>query len=427
MANVIQMPLLSDTMEEGVLGEVFVKVGDKIEAGTLLAEVETDKATMEVEAYDEHEGTLLYIMNQGDSVPVGGIMAITGAEGEDITTLLAQEAGASETTSGNGSEAVVEKESPVETKPTAGTAVETGRPAVNEDGRIKASPLAKKMASDNNLDLAAINGSGDDGRVIKRDIEAALQSGGQPAAAPDQTPATAPIAPVVPLAAGKVEEVRVSQMRKTIAKRLAESKFTAPHFYLTMEINMDKTIEVRKYLNEISPVKISFNDLVLKAAALALRKHKEVNSFWMGDTIQVNNDIHVGMAVAVPEGLVVPVVFHADRLSLSELAARSKELAGKARDKALELDEMQGSTFSISNLGMFGIEEFTAIINPPNSAILAIGSIKQEGRVVDGMLKPVSVMKVTMSCDHRVVDGAVGSQFLNTFRDLMEDPQRMLI
>ncbi len=423
MANVIKMPLLSDTMEEGVLADVFFKVGDKINSGDILAEVETDKATMEVEAYDEHEGTLLYIVKTGDAVPVGGVMAITGEEGENIEEVLA--AAASETSTESG----VAAEEPESEEATKKEEVVASTNNATTDDRIKASPLAKSMAAQNNLDLGQLSGSGDNGRIIKRDIEKALASGPVAPAAP-AIAATAAASTFVSLAAvgeEKTEEIRVTQMRKTIAKRLGESKFQAPHFYLTMEVYMDNMMAARKEMNGLSPVKISFNDLVMKASALALRQHPDVNSSWQEDTIIINKHVHVGMAVAIDTGLVVPVIKFADNLPLSQLAAKTKELAGKARSGELTMNEMQGGTFAVSNLGSMGIEEFTAIINPPNAAILAVGGINKRMRDINGEMKPTNVMKVTLSCDHRVVDGAVGSAFLKTFKNYMENPTLMLV
>jgi len=423
MANVINLPLLSDTMEEGIIADVFYKVGDKISGGDVIAEVETDKATMEVEAYDDHEGILLYVAGKGDAVPVGGVLAITGEEGEDISAALA---GGSSEPADTASEETKEEQVVEAAAPVAAV---TAARTVSSDSRVKASPLAKKMALDNSLNLSTIKGSGDEGRIIKRDIETALANGTASSAAPDAPAAASAPVFLAPVASGeeKSEQVAVSQMRKTIAKRLTESKFGMPHFYLTMELNMDKAIATRKQMNEVSLVKISFNDIVMKAAALALRKHPEVNSSWLGDKIQINSHVHVGMAVAVPDGLVVPVIRFADTLPMSHLAAKTKEMGGKAKNKELSMDEMQGQTFSISNLGMMGIEEFTAIINPPNAAIMAVGAITQKAGVVDGQIVPVNLMKVTLSCDHRVVDGAVGATFLQTFKTFVENPITMMV
>jgi len=450
MANVIKMPLLSDTMEEGVLADVFFKKGDTISSGDILAEVETDKATMEVEAYDEHEGTLLYIASSGDAVPVGGIMAITGEEGEDIEAILAEakegggkndDSDKEESDEDKDADELDEKDSDDGDSNNEKSGAEKSDKQDSKDksdstssgdDRLKASPLAKRMAEENDLDLNKIVGSGDNGRIVKRDVEDAIESGNAKKGA-DKAPATASAAAassfISVAATGEeaTEEIKVTQMRKTIAKRLAESKFGAPHFYLTMEINMDKTMMARKEMNELSPSKISFNDLVMKASAMALRQHPDVNSSWQGDKIVINKHIHVGMAVAIDTGLVVPVLRFADNMPLSQMAATSKELAGKARSGELTMDEMQGGTFAVSNLGSMGIEDFTAIINPPNAAILAVGGINKRMREVDGEMKPSNVMKVTLSCDHRVVDGAVGSAFLNTFKKYLQNPTLMVV
>ncbi|MEO1437985.1 MAG: dihydrolipoamide acetyltransferase family protein, partial [Bacteroidota bacterium] len=406
-----------------------------VEAGDVLAEVETDKAVMEVESY--FDGVLLYIgVEAGNAVPIDAIIAIIGEEGEEYQAILDQEGagGQNEETSSETPES--EKES------TSATPAETpAAPSTESDKRIKASPLAKKMAEENSINLAELTGTGDGGRIIKRDIEAYLTrepAAPQTTAPPPAVPATpapakeaAPEAPKVAAFTASIgesyDEVPLSNMRKTIARRLGESKFSAPHFYLTVDINMDKAIAIRKQLNEISPVKISFNDIVVKSAAAALKQHPAVNSSWMGDKIHVNHHISVGVAVAIGEGLVVPVIKHTDLKSLSQISAEVRELAGKARDRKLGADEMTGNTFTISNLGMFGIEEFTAIINPPASCIMAVGTIRQEPVVEDGEIKVGNRMKVTMSCDHRVVDGATGAQYLATFKSILEDPVRMLV
>ena len=428
-ANVITMPKMSDTMEEGTIATWHKKVGDAVQSGDILAEVETDKATMDLESYED--GTLLYIgVKEGEAVPVDGVIAIIGEKGADYETLLkAQSASAQSAPAPSSSPSP----SPAETTATATsvaapvteTKVET-RPGSSSNGRIKASPLAKKLAQEKGYDLSQISGTGDYGRIIKRDVEAFV-----PTQAPSPVSATASEgAPIsLPQVVGEesFEEVTVSQMRKVIAKRLAESKFTSPHFYLTMEIDMDKAIEARKSLNEVSPVKISFNDLVIKAAAAALRQHPDVNASWLGDKIRKSHHIHIGVAVAVAEGLLVPVVRFADNKSLSHIAAEVKDLAQKAHSKKLQPSDWEGNTFTISNLGMFGIEEFTAIINPPDACIMAVGAIKQTAVVKDGQLVPGNVMKVTLSCDHRVVDGAVGSAFLKTFKSILEDPIRILV
>ncbi|MEL7147382.1 MAG: pyruvate dehydrogenase complex dihydrolipoamide acetyltransferase, partial [Bacteroidota bacterium] len=402
------------------------KVGDEISAGDILAEVETDKATMELESYED--GTLLHIaVESGGSVPIDGVIAIIGEEGADVDLLLKAHANPGGGASEPKAEAPASTESnKSEEKPASTPSVDVPESSSTSNGRVKASPLAKKIAEEKGYDISLIKGSGDGGRIVKRDVESYV-----PSTAP--TPATkeesSKPAISLPATVGEesFEEVPVSQMRKTIARRLAESKFTAPHFYLTMEINMDKAIEARKSLNEISPVKISFNDMVVKAVAAALRQHPDVNVYWLEDKIRKNHHINIGVAVAIPDGLVVPVVRFADNKSLSHISAEIKELGQKAKDKKLGINEMEGGTFSISNLGMFGIEEFTAIINPPEACILAVGGIKQTAVVKDGQLVPGNTMKVTLSCDHRAVDGAVGSAFLKTLKSLLEDPVRILI
>lgn len=414
-AEIVLMPKMSDTMNEGVIAAWHKKVGDTVKSGELMAEIETDKATMEYESYNT--GTVLYIgAEAGKAIAVNGVLAIVGEKGADWATLLkAHEAK-------GGSTATADK---VETS-TSAPAVSTAQ--VHEhssNGRIKASPLAKSMAKEKGYDLNQIKGTGDNGRITKQDIEN-FKPGSVPASS---KPASSSAPVILPAVVGQesFEEIAVSQMRKTIAKRLSESMYTAPHFYLTMEINMDKAIEARKSINEISPVKVSFNDLVIKAAAAALRQHPDVNVSWLGDKIRKNNHIHIGVAVAVKDGLLVPVVRFADSKSLSHISAEVKDLAQRAHDKKLQPKDWEGSTFSISNLGMFGIEEFTAIINPPDACILAVGGIKETAVVKNGQLVAGSVMKVTLSCDHRAVDGAVGSAFLKTFKGLLEDPVRILI
>lgn len=424
-ATVIRMPKMSDTMEEGVIASWLKNVGDQVAAGDILAEVETDKATMELESYDD--GELLYIGHKaGESVPVDGVLAIIGDKGADYETLLKAE---------NATPAVV-KES-TQTAPAASvpapvvqesTSTIQASPS-NSNGRIKASPLAKKLAKDLGYDISQINGSGDHGRIIKKDVES-FKPSAQPTQTQElQTTKETSASVALPQVVGEesFEEIPVSQMRKTIGKRLAESKFNAPHFYVTMEINMDKAIEARKSLNEISPVKISFNDLVVKATAAALRQHPKVNVSWLGDKIRMNHHIHIGIAVAVDEGLLVPVIRFADNKSLSHISAEVKDLAKKAVNKQLQPQDWEGNTFTISNLGMFGVEEFTAIINPPDACILAVGGIKQTAIVKDGELAVGNVMKVTLSSDHRVVDGALGAAFLQTLKGLLEDPVRILI
>ena len=424
-AEVVRMPKMSDTMEEGVISAWHKKVGDTVESGELMAEIETDKATMEYESYND--GTVLYLgAKEGESVAVNGVLAIVGEKGADFETLLKAE-------SQTESETEPAKEEPAKASPKQETSEpkkeESAAPTQTNNGRIKASPLAKRLAEEKGINISEVKGSGDGGRIIKRDVEDFVPAKAEQvkSAAPAQKSSTPAVELPKIVGEESFEELRVSQMRKTIAKRLAESKFTAPHFYLTMEINMDKAIEARASMNEVSPVKISFNDMVIKAAAAALRKHPQVNSSWLGDKIRINHHIHIGVAVAVEEGLLVPVVRFADNKPLSHIAAEVKQLGAKAKNKELQPAEWEGNTFTISNLGMFGIEEFTAIINPPDACIMAVGGIKQTAIVKDGELAIGNIMKVTMSCDHRVVDGAVGSAFLQTFKSLLEDPVRLLV
>lgn len=414
--EVILMPRLSDTMTEGVIAEWHKKIGDPVKKGDLLADVETDKATMELESYKD--GTLLYIgARKGDKIAVNNLLCIIGdASKIDVNALV--NAASSGTAAGTDRS---EATAPV----TAAAPSMAPTPAAThaENGRMKASPLAKKIAAEKGIDLKLVHGSGDGGRIIKSDVDKFVPSGITPA------PAAAAASPVFAAPAGEVsfEEVPVSQMRKVIAKRLAESKFSAPHFYLTMAINMDKAVESRNKLNEISPVKISFNDMVLKACALALKQHPKINSSWLGDKIRFNHHVNIGVAVAVEEGLLVPVVRFADGKSLSQIATEVKTFAQKAKEKKLQPSDWEGNTFTISNLGMFGIEAFTAIINPPDACILAVGAINQVPVIKNGQVVAGNVMKVTLSCDHRVVDGASGAAFLQTLQGLLEEPLRMLV
>jgi pyruvate dehydrogenase E2 component (dihydrolipoamide acetyltransferase) len=423
-ATLITMPKMSDTMQEGTIAVWLKKVGDAVKAGEIIAEVETDKATMELESYED--GILLYIgIEAGDSVPVDGVIAIIGEEGSDYETLLKAHQVVDEPV-----EKVDEPEPELPKAEEPKELIQNPPPItiVNPSAseRIKASPLAKKMAEEKGFDISQVNGSGEGGRIVKRDVENFVPAVPAPAPiTPTPVQSDAP-APAV-LGQESFTEEKVSQMRKVIAKRLAESKFEAPHFYLTMEINMDKAIEARKSMNEISPVKISFNDLIIKASASALRQHPKVNSSWLGDKIRYNDHIHIGMAVAVEEGLLVPVIRFADGLSLSQISTQAKSLGGKAKNKELQPKDWEGNTFTISNLGMFGIDEFTAIINPPDACILAVGGIKETVIVKAGQMQIGNIMKVTLSCDHRVVDGAIGSAFLLTLKTLLEDPVRILI
>lgn len=420
-ATVIRMPKMSDTMTEGMISSWLMKVGDDVKSGDILAEVDTDKATMELESYDD--GVLLYqAVEAGNAVEIDGIIAIIGEKGADFKTLLKVESAPTEKPP--ISEAPKE-EAVVQAAPAPTAQAVAPVPVTSSNGRVIASPLAKKMAQEKGFDITQIAGSGDGGRVVKKDVEAFVPSA-QPVAQASGSSAT-PIALPTVVGEERYEDMPLSQMRKTIAKRLSESKFTAPHFYLTMEINMDKAIEARKSMNEISPVKISFNDMVIKAVAASLRQNPEVNVSWLGDHIRKNQHIHIGVAVAVDEGLLVPVVRFADNKSLSHISAEVKDLGAKAKNKKLQPSDWEGSTFTISNLGMFGIEAFTAIVNPPDACILAVGGIKETPIVKNGEIVPGNVMKVTMSCDHRAVDGAVGSAFLKTLKGLLEDPVRILI
>ncbi|WP_205503305.1 pyruvate dehydrogenase complex dihydrolipoamide acetyltransferase [Rufibacter psychrotolerans] len=442
-AEIVRMPKMSDTMQEGTIVAWHKKVGDKVKSGDLLAEVETDKATMELESYED--GTLLYIgVEAGASVAVDGVLCIIGEAGADYQALLnggggskaqAQDKGPDvlsgsieEVTRAENHKTDTQSQSGDGVNPTAGGPVPgagTQAAAAENQGRILASPLAKKVAQEKGISLSQVKGSGENGRIVLRDVENFTPTAAAPQAQPQAAPAPQAAAPAAP--GVEYTEVNVSQMRKVIARRLAESKFGAPHFYLTMEIDMDNAMKARTSINEVSPVKVSFNDLVIKATAAALRKHPAVNSSWLGDKIRYNNVVNIGVAVAVEEGLLVPVVRNADQKTLSAIASEVKDLGGKAKSKKLQPAEMTGNTFTISNLGMFGIEEFTAIINPPDACILAVGGIKQTPVVKNGQIQIGNVMKVTLSCDHRVVDGAVGSAFLQTLKGFLEDPVRILV
>lgn len=435
MAEAIRMPLLSDTMKEGVIAEWHKKVGDTVKSDDIIAEVETDKATMEVMPYVD--GTLLYIgVEKGKGVPVNGIMAIIGKPGESYQSILDAEGGASQPAAAPApapaaaAPAPAVAPAPAPAVAPAAPAIVAEAPAHGTDERVKASPLAKRLAEEKGVAIEAVKGSGDNGRIIKRDIDSYV-----PAAIPAAAPATAETtlqktaapAPVfVPAGEEAYTDVPLTQMRKIIARRLAESKFSAPHFYLTMSVTMDKAIEARKAINEFSDVKVSFNDLVIKACAMALRRHPAVNSSWMGDFIRQNHHIHIGTAVAVDEGLIVPVVKFADQKSLSQIAREASSLIDKARTKKIQPQEFTGNTFTISNLGMMDIDEFTAIINPPDSCILAVGKIAATPVVENGAVVVRQIMKLTLSCDHRSVDGAVGSKFLQTLKAHLENPVTML-
>ena len=418
MAEVIYMPKLSDTMTEGVVAEWHKKVGDTVSNGELLAEIETDKATMEFESF--YDGTLLYIgVEKTKAAPVNAILAIIGAPGEDISALL------------GGTPVVEEKvEAPVATPtPAPVVAVTSSTPATapvskpapivisNDGGRTLASPLAKKLAEEKGIDINAVNGTGDGGRIVKRDVNHYVP----------YTPATGSANYTVTAGVESFVDEPVSQMRKVIARRLSESLFTAPHFYLTVDVNMDNAIAARKVINAKEGVKVSFNDMVVKAVALSLKQHPAINSSWLGDVIRRNHHVHIGVAVAVEDGLLVPVVRFADTKGLSQIGEEVKQFAQKAKDKKLQPADWEGNTFTISNLGMFGIDSFTAIINSPDSCILAVGGISEVPVVKNGQVVPGNVMKLTLSCDHRVVDGASGASFLQTLKGYLENPVSMLV
>ncbi|WP_086476647.1 MULTISPECIES: pyruvate dehydrogenase complex dihydrolipoamide acetyltransferase [Arenibacter] len=421
--EVVKMPRLSDTMEEGTVATWLKKVGDEVEEGDILAEIETDKATMEFESF--YSGTLLHIgIQEGETAPVDAVLAVIGPEGTDVDAVLASD----------GKPAPVKEEASKEeasqTTATSSSATET---AVAQDGqRILASPLAKKMAEEKGIDLRNVKGSGDQGRIIKRDIEEykPVQKAAEKAAAPQEkagvAQAAAPAPINLPVGEEMVEEVKNSQMRKVIAKRLGESKFSAPHYYLTIEVDMDHAKASRVQINSLPDTKVSFNDMVVKACAMALKKHPQVNTTWNNDTTLINHHVHIGVAVAVEDGLLVPVLKFADQMTLTQIGASVKDLAGKARNKKISPAEMEGSTFTVSNLGMFGISEFTSIINQPNSAILSVGAIEEKPVVKNGEIVVGSTMKVTLACDHRTVDGATGAQFLQTLRAYLENPVTML-
>ena len=404
MAEVVNMPRLSDTMTEGVVAKWHKNVGDQVSEGDLLAEIETDKATMEFESFQE--GFLLHIgVAEGAKAPVDTILAILGEKGEDITELFKVESAPEPKKEEPAKQAPKSVDTPKveEVKVTAPIPVKTKETAVESNGKAIASPLARKLADERNINLSLVKGTGDAGRIVKRDID--NYSGGNSAPSVE-----------------RYTEVEVSQMRKVIAQRLGESKFTAPHFYLTCEINMDKTIEARKAINTVSPVKISFNDMIVKATSMALQEHPQVNSSWLGDRIRFNEHIHIGVAMAIEDGLLVPVVRFANNKRLSEISSEVKEYGVRAKAKKLQPEDWEGNTFTISNLGMFDIEEFTAIINPPDACILAIGSIVEKPVVKNGEIVIGNTLKVTLSCDHRVVDGVVGSKFLGTLKGYLENP-----
>lgn len=413
--EIVRMPKLSDTMTDGVVAKWHKKVGDKVKSGELLADIETDKATMEFESFQE--GILLHIgVEAGKAVPVDSILAILGKGGEDVSAIIAADANKGNKTSANVTAPVAEVKQEVKTQ-TAPVAQHNSQG--NNDGRLKISPLAKKLADEKGIAINAIQGSGDGGRIVKRDIYNY---------APSANTSKASSASVSTFALGKESftDEPASQMRKTIARRLLESKNGAPHFYLTIEVDMDNAIASRGAINNLPDTKVSFNDMVIKACAVALRKHPRVNSSWMGDKIRINHHIHIGVAVAVEDGLLVPVVRFADQLSLSQISSQVKDLGKRAKDKKLQPADWEGNTFTISNLGMFGIDEFTSIINSPESCILSVGAIKQVPVVKNNQVVPGNVMKVTLACDHRSVDGATGAAFLQTLKQMIENPVTML-
>ncbi len=413
------MPKLSDTMTEGVVAEWTKKVGDKVASGEVLAEIETDKATMEFESF--FDGVLLHIgVEKGKAAPVNSVLAIIGKEGEDISALLSVTPEPEIKTVAEPlmevpapSVPITPSPEPVTTPPTTKTAPVVG----NSNSRVFASPLAKKIAEEKGIDIAAVAGTGEAGRIVKRDVDHYVP----------YSPPTGVSQLSGPTGIESYTDENVSQMRKTIARRLAESKFSAPHFYLTLDIDMDNAIKARKSMNAIEGVKISFNDIVVKAVAMSLRLHPAINSSWLGDVIRRNHHVHIGVAVAVDEGLLVPVVRFADTKGLQQIGNEVRDYAQKAKDKKLQPSDWEGNTFTISNLGMFGIEAFTAIVNPPDSCIMAVGGIKEIPVVKNGQVVPGNVMKVTLSCDHRVVDGASGAAFLQTFKNYMENPVTMLV
>ena len=423
MEEVVLMPRLSDTMTEGVIAGWQKNVGDTVKKGEVLADIETDKATMELESYKD--GILLYQgAKAGEKILVNDLLCVIGAAGTNVDAIVAAvKSGAGATApaaASNAAPAAPSMPAPVVAPVASAPAVQ----AVVNEGRIFASPLAKKMAEERGIDLRYVKGTGDNGRITKFDIDGYVPAAASAASAPQAV--TAASAPQVAAGVVSFEDQPVSQMRKTIARRLSESLFTAPHFYITMSIDMDAAVAARAKINEVAPVKISFNDMVVKATALSLKQHPKINSSWLGDSIRTNHHVNIGIAVAVDEGLLVPVVRFADTKTLSEIGVAVKGFAQKAKDKKLQPSDWEGSTFTISNLGMFGVDEFTAIINPPDACILAVGGIAQVPVVKNGQVVPGNVMKVTLSCDHRVVDGAAGAAFLQTLKSLLEEPLRML-
>ena len=419
MAEFLRLPRMSDTMEEGVIASIAIKVGDTLNPGDLIGEVETDKAAMDWES--DQEGMVLHIIaGEGDAIPVNGRVAILGEEGESFEELLntpdseGPAAPAEQTPALAVAKPTAEESTPAPSVKEVSSVSQRPSTSSKDDGRVKASPLARKLAEDFKVKLSDVQGSGEDGRIVKRDIEGYASN-------------PAPTVNKVFAATLEARDERVSMMRKTIAKRLSESKFTAPHFYLKISVDMRNAMAARKEIRDAFDMKFSFNDLVIKACAMALRKHPNINASWLGDIIRYHADINIGMAVAVDEGLVVPVIKHADQLGLSEISAAARGFVEKARQRQLASEEMQGNTFSISNLGMMGIDEFTAIVNPPDACILAVGAIRPELALEDEELVEKQMMKLTLSCDHRVVDGAVGAAFLATLKGHLENPVSMLL
>lgn len=413
--QVITMPRLSDTMTEGTVATWLKKVGDPVAEGDILAEIETDKATMEFESF--YKGTLLQIgIKEGESALVDTVLAVIGPKGTDVSGLLENLKNETITSEEKQIKSNVSEEKElVQTTTESKTEISTSKPVVSSDGgRIFVSPLARKMADEKGIDLNRVRGTGENGRIVKSDIE-------------NYQPAVGGVAAYNPVGVESFEEIKNSQMRKTIAKRLGESKFSAPHYYLTVELDMDHAIAARNAINEDPDVKISFNDMVVKACAMALRKHPQVNSQWTNDAIRIAKHIHIGVAVAVEDGLLVPVLKFADQMTFSQIGIQVKDLAGKARNKKITPQEMEGSTFTVSNLGMFGIREFTSIINAPNSAILSVGTIVEKPVVKNGAITIGNTMTVTLACDHRTVDGATGAKFLQTLRQYIENPVTMFV
>lgn len=416
-ATIVKMPKLSDTMKEGTVAQWHKKVGDSVESGEVLADIETDKATMEFESFDD--GELLYIgVEEGKTAEVDSVLAVVGEKGADFDALI--KAYNQNRDSDEAEENTIEqpKEEVEKENTSSQERKESTASSMTSNGRLKASPLAKKMAEDKGINLSDVNGSGDNGRITKKDIESYTPS--------SKAQTTSSVNTSAPSASEDFEEKEISQMRKTIAKRLAESKFTAPHFYLNIDLDMTNAIEARKAINSMEGIKVSFNDMVVKALAVALQKHPQVNSSWLGDKIRINHHVNIGVAVAVEDGLLVPVVRFANTKQLTQIGAEVRDFAQRAKDKKLQPQDWEGSTFSISNLGMFGIDSFTAIVNPPNACILAVGAIQEVPVVKNGQIVPGNVMKVTLSCDHRVVDGATGAAFLQTFKQMIENPVSML-